>query len=40
MIHDYDGVSGILGKNPSAPLHESSLRPSDARMHYVVVLAN
>ena len=24
-----DGGSGILGKNPSAPLQESNLRPSD-----------
>ena len=26
-----DGDSGLLGKNPSAPLRESSLRPSDYR---------
>ena len=33
MVHDFDGVSGILGKNPSAFFQESNLRPSD---HYSV----
>ena len=33
MVHDFDGVSGILGKNPSATFQESNLRPSD---HYFV----
>ena len=35
MIHDFDGVSGILGKYPSAPLQESNirLRGSQAMIH-------
>ena len=33
MVHDFDGVSGTLGKKPSATFQESNLRPSD---HYFV----
>ena len=29
MIHDFDSVSGILGKTSSAPLQESTARSSD-----------